>query len=604
MRESDGKDTNETESRVPRSRIHRHLRTLSRLDRAVAVLIAWAESRSILKLPSVLGQLSVLMVAITYVTDAPKRRQIVIDDALKSIQAAETEPFSDARRRGLLLLKEYCVNATGLRLETAELPGIDLSPCETGDYRVTFGWPPYRSETLPFDLSHAHLANANLRGADLTRVQLNGADLHGVNLRDANLRGASLDGANLNGADLRGADLTGASLHAVQLTKANLDGANLSRTDLSRSDLTAAHVVRAQFEHANLADTQLVGADLAGANLDHANLYRANLAGAQLKHASLDGTMVLGATPKGAVARTNGQQRDFHIALLTIDHNDGYFADVEAGLRDYLNIPSKTGATRGVLTAVRATYHRLDWEDQAIADLIREDIDAIVLSPVHDKLSQRAIEAAYDAGVVVVCYNSCVEGSNLNSFFAGRFESDQVAIGRSVGAHLAATMGREARGKIVELGILHCGVNEESCYRRYIGFQSALNEAGVVSRLTGSQEGWNGLNAPQAAELLLSEHPNINVLWAANNAGTEAIARAAAEAQRPIFVAGTDMTPAIQQLLKQTGPNQLRAVAAQSPRIMGRCASAAALMALRRSGAVTLPDQCRGAMPVQLHTHS
>jgi uncharacterized protein YjbI with pentapeptide repeats len=576
----------------------------ARLERKVAAIVAWAEISPVMKLPKVLGQLSVLVVAITYVTDAPKRRQIVIDEALKSIQSAETEPFSDARRRGLLLLKDYCVSAAGLRMKHADLPGIDLSPCDTGSYRPTFDWKPYRSETMPFDLSHAVLAHANLRGADFTRVRLDGADLQGADLRGANLQGASLDNADLTGADLRGADLTGASLRATRLAKANLDGANLTRADASHCELTDAHAVHTNFEDANLSNAALVNADLAGADLDHAILYRADLTGIRLNHSSLEGTMVLGSTPEGTAVRTNGSQRAFRIALLTIDPSDGFFVDVEAGFRDFLAKPSIQGIRQGTLAAVRATYHRLDLEKQEVASLLQDDIDAIVLSPVHDKLSRPTIQEVYDAGIVVVCYNSCGERSDLNSYYAGRFESDQVALGHLTGAHLAAAMAHDARGKVLDLGILHCGANEESCYRRYLGFQTALNEAGIVSRLTGSREGWNSLNAPRAAERLLADDPDVDILWAANNAGTEAIARVAAGVHRNIYVAGTDMTPEIQQLLQKPGPNPLRAVAGQSPRIMGYCAAAAALADLHRLSAATLPEQCRGAIPVRLHTHS
>ena len=559
------------------------LRRLARLEGLLAALIAWMETRSIMKLPRLLGQLSVLTVAITYIADAPKRRQIVIDDALKIIQAAENEPFSEARSRGLMVLKDYCISATGLRLENAELAGIDLGPCKVALFEPAFAWPPYQYEIKPFDLSHARLAGANLRGAHFEQADLRS----GADLRGAHLRGALLDKADLGGANLQNADLHSASMRETRLIAARIDAADLSSADLTHADMTQVSSIRTNFIHASLVDANLTNSDLAGADMEDAVLFRTNLAGARMVNTRLERT----ARPAPSVLR---------VALLILDPTDSFFVDVQAGIESFLRQDADHSA---VLSDVRANQANPDVERQAIEALIRDKVDAIVLSPVNDKLSRGAIEAAYEAGIVLVCYNNCSDDTEMDRYFSGRFDSDQVTLGRLSGAHLAGLLGPQTARKALHLGTLNCGGNEE-CASRYFGFQSALSDAGIKWRLTGTQEGWNARNAPDAAARLLADDPNTDILWAANGPGTEAIARAAGGWPRTIQVVGTDMTPEIQRLLEQKARNPLRAVASQSPRTMGECSAAAALARLRWLGTNALPDYCRGPMPIELHTHS
>jgi uncharacterized protein YjbI with pentapeptide repeats len=142
------------------------------------------------------------------------------------------------------------------------------------------------------DLQGADLHEANLRGAVFAGANLSGADLSGVDLTQAALAGASLQGARLHGtslqgADLRGIALAGAALHAADLREANLAEANLAGNTLSSATLTGAVLTGADLHAANLLKANLQEANLAGANLRGANLQEANLARAALHAANL-----------------------------------------------------------------------------------------------------------------------------------------------------------------------------------------------------------------------------------------------------------------------------------------------------------------------------
>jgi uncharacterized protein YjbI with pentapeptide repeats len=78
------------------------------------------------------------------------------------------------------------------------------------------------------DLSHADLADANLRGMDLRAAILCGADLSTANLSRANLQGADLEGANLLITNFREANLRGANLLFAGLLETNFIDADLT----------------------------------------------------------------------------------------------------------------------------------------------------------------------------------------------------------------------------------------------------------------------------------------------------------------------------------------------------------------------------------------
>ena len=151
------------------------------------------------------------------------------------------------------------------------LPGIDLSP---GDSGIRTYLRRVRLENASLegaDLSHADLRNANLsgallEGADLSSAWLEDADLPGARLAEANLSGATLTRSNLADANLRGANLSGANLIRSNLANANLVGANLTNVDLLNADLT-----NAQLNYANISG---VRGDLDGAQYRRWRLYQ------------------------------------------------------------------------------------------------------------------------------------------------------------------------------------------------------------------------------------------------------------------------------------------------------------------------------------------
>ncbi len=96
--------------------------------------------------------------------------------------------------------------------------------------------------------------------------------------------------------------------------------------------------------------------------------------------------------------------------------------------------------------------------------------------------------------------------------------------------------------------------------------------------MVADQAGWLADKAQPVSEAMLQAHPDINVLWAANEGGTVAHANAVKTLGLggEVFVFGTDMNNQMGQML-QAPDDILQGVTGQAPYQMGYDSLAAAL---------------------------
>lgn len=129
------------------------------------------------------------------------------------------------------------VAADRLKLESAFLPGIDLSGAQMYETRA----------------AKANLLSANFQGAFLRS-----SDFQQACLCQVNFHGACLTGSDLTDADIENATLSASILMGVKFVRAKMKNANLRNANLTGADLTGAE---------DLTMTQLEGAKLDGAQL-------------------------------------------------------------------------------------------------------------------------------------------------------------------------------------------------------------------------------------------------------------------------------------------------------------------------------------------------
>lgn len=252
---------------------------------------------------------------------------------------------------------------------------------------------------------------------------------------------------------------------------------------------------------------------------------------------------------------------------------DSFFENIQRGM--------ETAADEaGIQLLVSVHDHDINKETEFIEDYVARNVDAIVITPESLDASVAAIKAAYDAGVIIVCFNTCINDDDAAKYVSAFYETDQASLGYQTGEYLATWLPTHIEGD-VNVGILQCD-RFEACKRRGDGFREALADASVAWNEVANQEGFMPDEGSAVAENVLQANQQINILWSENEGGTvgEVIAVTAMGAQDKVFVFGTDISPQLAQML-QSDDNVLQAVTGQSPRLMGHDSVMAAVSVVK-----------------------
>lgn len=241
---------------------------------------------------------------------------------------------------------------------------------------------------------------------------------------------------------------------------------------------------------------------------------------------------------------------------------DSFFENIQKGM--------EMGAKEaGAELLVSIHDHDIAKETEFIEDYIARGVDAIVITPESLDASVAAIKQAFDAGIKIVCFNTCINETDAKKYVSAFYETDQASLGYQTGEYLAGWVEKNMAGQEINVGILQCD-RFEACKRRGDGFRKALSDKGVKWTEVANQEGFMPDEGSAVAESILQANPKINILWSENEGGTvgEVIAVRSMGLGGKVFVFGTDISPQLAEMLL-ADENILQAVTGQSPRLMG-----------------------------------
>ncbi|MCY3668856.1 MAG: substrate-binding domain-containing protein [Gemmatimonadetes bacterium] len=249
---------------------------------------------------------------------------------------------------------------------------------------------------------------------------------------------------------------------------------------------------------------------------------------------------------------------------------DQFFRLIQFGMQDAAD-------KAGVELLLANSANKPDKEIQLVNTYIARGVDAIVISPLSAKASATALQRAKDAGIAVVTYNTTVEGDIPVTYI----ESDQGDLGRQTGLvarrYIEEQLGGQA--KIATLAF-KSQLAEQSDARRN-GFVEVVGQLPGVE-FVAEQDAWLPEMALKKAGDILTAHPEIDIIWSANEGGTVGSVMAVKNAGREgkVVVFGTD---ASQQLVEfmLAEDNILQALTTQTPFELGTKAMELAVAALK-----------------------
>jgi ribose transport system substrate-binding protein len=235
---------------------------------------------------------------------------------------------------------------------------------------------------------------------------------------------------------------------------------------------------------------------------------------------SLVAAALLGATPvlavdypaatplqEGAQADTSALKNDgqITIAYLPPATEFNYYIAIGEGIKT-------EAAKAGVEVFMLAPQSGADINGQMgmIQDVITRDVDAMILSTHDEAAAAPLVKQAVDAGIAVIIVNSDI--ANFPTPVHGVVGYSQRAGTKKIGEYLLERLG----GKPVKVGVIE-GLPGYHSTERVGGFLDAIKDKEGIEVVASVPGGWNVEGGNTAAMDLLQAHPDVNVLFAAND---------------------------------------------------------------------------------------
>lgn len=247
------------------------------------------------------------------------------------------------------------------------------------------------------------------------------------------------------------------------------------------------------------------------------------------------------------------------------------------------------GVRKGIQTGAKDAGRKLDIvetnaqgdaskESSFIDTLISSGVQAIIVSPVSADGSSRAIRRAHDAGIPVVCYNTCLNDADMKEYISAYAVGDPYDFGHKLG-DAAADYFIAQKIDAPKIGVLNCEF-VEVCVTRRKGFEEALKAKVPGAAIVANQEGATLDKAVSVAATMLTSNPEINAFFGEAGGATLGAARAVTSQGKTgkVVVFGGDMTTEIAQELADF--SVIKAVVDISGQGLGKLALAQAIKSI------------------------
>ncbi len=184
-----------------------------------------------------------------------------------------------------------------------------------------------------------------------------------------------------------------------------------------------------------------------------------------------------------------------------------------------------------------------------VSEMVASGVDAIVIAPADSKALVPALRRAMEAGVIVINIDNrldteVLELENIGIPFVG---PDNRSGAKKVGDYLASKLSEGDAVAVLE------GIRGSfNAQQRLLGFEAAMAEAGM--KIVDSQSAqWEMSQANTIASSMLSEHPEIKAILAANDSmalGAIAAVKASGKIGQ-VQIVGFDNITAIQEAIRE-----------------------------------------------------
>ncbi|GAB94361.1 fructose transport system substrate-binding protein [Kineosphaera limosa] len=233
-----------------------------------------------------------------------------------------------------------------------------------------------------------------------------------------------------------------------------------------------------------------------------------------------------------------------------------------------------------LLTATGTSDVDVESQRRAIRDMVAQGAHGIILAPTSSTALNPDIEAARQAGVIVIAVDTPVDPvSTVDAYYA----TDNQEAGRQVGRYAAAKAGE--LGLTPRVAMLNLAPGISSGLERGAGFLEGMGLAAEAPELVASADTQGDRQlGEQAMASILAQHPDVNVVYTVNEQAAlgalEALKAADADLSRMVIVSIDGGCQAMRDAVR---PGDIDATAMQFPENMAR-ESVRAIASAERGG--------------------
>lgn len=205
-------------------------------------------------------------------------------------------------------------------------------------------------------------------------------------------------------------------------------------------------------------------------------------------------------------------------------------------------------------------------EVELINTYMTQKVSGLAIAPLDPKTSEPALKKANDAGMQIAVTNMDLSSA---PYIVGGYTSDNANIGAGTGAAAAKFITAKLGGK-ANIAILQFKSQVPAQSKaRVDGFMSEVSKLPGV-KVVADQDAWLQDKAIGVVGDILTAHPEVNVIYAANDGGTIGATMAVKNAGKAgkVFVFGIDVGQQQIDMVKSPD-NILQAVNGQDPYQMG-----------------------------------
>jgi sugar transport system substrate-binding protein len=219
-------------------------------------------------------------------------------------------------------------------------------------------------------------------------------------------------------------------------------------------------------------------------------------------------------------------------------------------------------------------------EAQFASTLISSKVKAIIMSPVSATASVPVVKQAFEAGIPVICYNTCINDEDAKKYVQALVTTDQFALGYDVGVVAGDYFVANKIDK-PRFGILNCDIYE-ACVERKAGFKKAVLEKVPGAEWAGDQAGFEPGKSTETATSMLTADKAITAMFATTDNGTIGAIQGieATGREGSVVVFGNDISVQLAQYLINK-PKTIIATNGQKPQEMGKGSVEVALKAIK-----------------------